>query len=347
MKQGIPLKLLSEKTKAQLVGNPDYVVCGVDELATATPQDISFFSNPKYEKLALASLAGVLCVPPQYPFQEGKNYLVSDHPSKTFQQIIEIFLQEADMSSGFQDIHPTAVIHPTAILGENVSVGPFTVIDQGAQIGSNTILHGHVIIGAKVQIGEKCVVYSHVTIREGSVIGNRVILQPGAVIGSCGFGYLTDEQGRHHKIPQLGNVILEDDVEIGANTTIDRARFKATVVAKGTKIDNLVQIGHNVTIGEHSVIVAQAGIAGSTKVGKHVVIGGQTGIVGHVEICDQVKIGAQSGVAKSVLKPGNYRGFPLAEYSEFNRYMVHLKKVGDYATKIAELEKRLETVMTQ
>lgn len=346
MKQAISLQKLSEKTKAQFKGDPEYLVTGVDELSTATPQDVSFFSNPKYEKLASSSEAGILCTPPNYPFVEGKNYLISDNPSKTFQLILEFFIQESGTQSGFGKIHPTAVIHETAVIGQNVSIGPSAVIDQGVVIGDDTVIHAHVFIGAKTSVGKKCLFYPQVVIREGSKIGDRVILQSGAVIGSCGFGYLTDEKGRHHKIPQLGCVILEDDVEIGANSTIDRARFKATIVSKGTKIDNLVQVGHNVTIGEHSIIVSQTGISGSVKIGNHVVIGGQTGMVGHIEICDGVKIGAQSGISKSILQPGNYRGFPLAEYNEFNRYIVGLKRVGEYANRISKLEKRLAELET-
>jgi UDP-3-O-[3-hydroxymyristoyl] glucosamine N-acyltransferase len=337
----ISLEELSKKTNARAVGNLDYTVSGVDELSTATPQDVSFFSNPKYEKQAATSLAGILCVPLSYSLSAEKNYLVSDNPSKTFQQILEIFMKKSDTQSGFEGIHPTAVIHESAVIGKGVSIGPFVVIDRGVEIEENTVIYAHVFVGAKTVIGKNCLFYSHVTIREGSRIGNRVILQSGSVIGSCGFGYLTDEKGKHHKIPQLGGVVLEDDVEIGANTTIDRARFKSTIISKGTKIDNLVQIGHNVSIGEDSIIVAQCGISGSVKIGKNVVIGGQTGIVGHVEICNRVQIGAQSGVSKSILEPGNYRGFPLTEYQEFNKYLVRLKRVGEYANRIAELEKQL------
>jgi len=337
----ITLEQLSEVTKATAVGNLAYSVTGVDELASASDQDVSFFSNPKYEKLANSSKAGILCVPPTYPLSPLKNYLVSDNPSKTFQQIIQIFMKESDNQTGFQDIHETAVIHKSAKIGNSVKIGPYVVIDQGVEIGNHTIIAGHTVIGAKTVIGKNCHFYANVTIRESTKIGDRVVLQSGAIIGSCGFGYLTDEKGNHHKIPQLGNVVLEDDVEIGANSTIDRARFKATIVSKGTKIDNLVQIGHNVVIGKHSIIVAQTGISGSVRIGNYVVIGGQTGVIGHVEICDGVKIGAQSGVTKSILKPGNYRGFPITEYTEFNKYLVRLRKIADRADKIIDLEKRL------
>lgn len=344
MKDGFTLEEIGKRVEAKIVGDPSYLLKGVDELATATPTDVSFLANTKYENLALSSYAGVICVNTAHECKEGKNYLVSDNPSLTFQKVISLFLIASDFESGFKGVHPTAIIHETASIGDNVTIGPYSIIDKRVVIGDHTIIHGHVTISPQAVIGTRCAIHSQVTIREGSQIGNRVVIQPGAVIGACGFGYLTDENGNHHKIPQLGNVILEDDVEIGANTTIDRARFKSTTIAKGTKVDNLVQIGHNVSIGENSILVSQTGVSGSVRIGKNVVIGGQTGLVGHIQICDRVKIGAQSGVSKSILKPGNYRGFPLAEYTEFNRYAVHLKKIGQYANKIKELESRLEEI---
>jgi UDP-3-O-[3-hydroxymyristoyl] glucosamine N-acyltransferase len=193
-----------------------------------------------------------------------------------------------------------------------------------------------------VSVGSGCLFYPHVIIREKCTIGNRVILQPGAVIGSCGFGFTTDALGKHTKLDQLGTVIIEDDVEVGANTTIDRARFKSTIIAKGTKIDNLVQIGHNVHIGPDNIIVSQTGIAGSTKTGKNNVFGGQTGIVGHLEIADYVMIATRGGVSKSILKAGKYAGSPVMGLSEYNRQQVYLRKIETYIEQIETLETRLQ-----
>jgi UDP-3-O-[3-hydroxymyristoyl] glucosamine N-acyltransferase len=186
-----------------------------------------------------------------------------------------------------------------------------------------------------------CHFHPHVTVRERCEIGNCVILQPGAVIGSCGFGFTTDTKGRHTKLEQLGTVILEDHVEIGANTSIDRARFKSTRIGRGTKIDNLVQIGHNVHIGYDNIIVSQTGIAGSVKTGKNVVFGGQAGVVGHLEIADFVMVATRGGVSKSINQPGKYAGGPVMGLSEYNRQQVHLRKITDYVKQIEELKKRL------
>lgn len=331
------LQELASLTKAHLIGNPDYLVFGVENLDSATPEDVAFLANPRYEEAMKRSAAGVVFVssPPQI---EGKNYLVHENPSVAFQQVVELFLQSPYHQSGFLGIHPTAVIHPSASIGKNVQIGPYTVVDQGAIIGDHSVLLSHVSIGSGSSIGDNCLLYPHVTIRERCVIGNRVIIQPGAVIGSCGFGFSTSAAGVHTKLDQLGIVEIEDDVEIGANTTIDRARFKKTSVSKGTKIDNLVQIGHNVQIGSHNIIVSQTGISGSTKTGRNVVIGGQCGIVGHIEITDGVMIAAKGGVSKSLTKAGKYAGVPVLPLDDYNRQQVHLRKIGNYVKRLEDLE---------
>ncbi|HSW70526.1 MAG TPA: UDP-3-O-(3-hydroxymyristoyl)glucosamine N-acyltransferase, partial [Gammaproteobacteria bacterium] len=198
-----------------------------------------------------------------------------------------------------------------------------------------------VFVGQETTIGEDCLLHPHSIVRERCTVGDRVILQPGAVVGSCGFGYVTNEKGAHVKLEQLGTVIIEDDVEIGANTTIARARFKITKVAKGSKIDNLVQIAHNVEIGPYNLIAAQTGIAGSAKTGKYVLMGGQAGVVGHLEIADGTMIATRGGVSKTLKTGGKYAGGPVMPLSEYNRQQVHLRKIHEYVEKIAELEKRI------
>jgi UDP-3-O-[3-hydroxymyristoyl] glucosamine N-acyltransferase len=336
-RKSFSLAELAEKTSSQLIGNPQLMITGVNTLEEALSSDASFLANPRYREAMKKSAAGVICV--QAPEAEEKNYLVSENPSLTFQKIAELLLAPSE-GSGFTGIHPTAIIHPTAVLGANLSIGPYAVIDRNAKIGDGTSIGSHVSIGFEVHIGKNCFIHPSCCIRERCILQDRVILQPGAIIGSCGFGYLPNVQGHFIKLEQLGNVILEDDVEIGANTTIDRSRFKSTIIRKGAKIDNLVQIAHNVEVGEHNVIAAQTGIAGSAKMGKHVMLGGQVGILGHVELDNHVKIATRGGASK-YLKAGEYRGSPAIPIAEFHRQEVHVRKLKDYVTRIKELERKL------
>ncbi|MGH2638654.1 MAG: UDP-3-O-(3-hydroxymyristoyl)glucosamine N-acyltransferase, partial [Rhabdochlamydiaceae bacterium] len=293
------LEELATLTSSQLIGDPHHLITGVEDLESASSTEASFLAHPRYLSLLTGTEAGVVCIDPETPRIEGKNYLVCSSPTTVFQKLIELFGKDRLPASGFIGIHPTAVIHPTATLAPDVTVGPHAVIDAGCSVGSQTIIGPHVVLSAGVRIGKACHLHSHITIREGCQLGDRVIIQPGAVIGSCGFGYSTDAQGKHQKQQQMGIVVLEDDVEIGANTTIDRARFKETRICRGTKIDNLVQIGHNVTLGAHNLIVSQTGISGSVKTGAYVIMGGQTGTVGHIKIANGALFAARSGIKKS------------------------------------------------
>ncbi len=335
------LKKLSNLTQAQLIGDPDYIITGVDDLAHASSSDASFLANPLYRPLLKTTHAGVICIDPSTPQIEGKNYLVSENPSETFQQIVKHFSISEKTTSGFQGIHPAAVIHPTAQIGPNVTIGPCSVVDAHCIIEEGTVLAPSVILGAGVKVGSHCILHSHSTVREGCQLGNRVILQSGAVIGSCGFGYTTNKKGEHIKQEQLGIVVLEDDVEIGANTTIDRARFKETRISRGTKIDNLVQIAHNCEIGAHNIIVSLTGISGSVKTGRYVIIGGQVGIVGHLSIADGAMLAARSGIRKSITQGGKYGGDPVAPFNDHQRDLVLLKNIKKYTDKIRALEEKL------
>lgn len=339
------LQNLANLTGAKLIGDPEYVITGVEELAHAKPSDASFLSNALYRPLLKTTQAGVICIDPKTSLIEGKNYLVSNNPSETFQQIIKLFAPGEKWTTGFIGIHPTAVIHPSAQIAESATIGPYCVIDAHCIVGAHTILGPSVTLGAGAEIGTHCHLHSHVTIREGCKLGNRVIIQPGAVIGSCGFGYITNEKGEHIKQEQCGIVVLEDDVEIGANTTIDRARFKETHISKGTKIDNLVQIGHNTELGAHNIIVSQTGISGSVKTGRFVIMGGQTGTVGHITIADGAMFAARSGIKKSITSAGKYGGNPAVSLNEHQREQVALKnlpeKVHALEEKLASLDGRL------
>ncbi|HSX26073.1 MAG TPA: UDP-3-O-(3-hydroxymyristoyl)glucosamine N-acyltransferase [Chlamydiales bacterium] len=342
MEKRYTLKQLAEKTASQWIGDPLYSIEGVNTLDEADPSDISFLGNSRYREAMKTSKAGIICIDPQTPQIEGRNYLISPDPSRTFQIIAELIYLTQRRASGFAGIHPTATIHETAQIGPNVTIGPHAVIDRNVKIGANTHIGPNVSIGYETEIGTDCQIHPNAVIRERCLLGNRVVLQPGAVIGSCGFGYTPDAQGRHKKLEHLGIVILEDDVEIGANTTIDRSRFKATIIRKGTKIDNLVQIAHNVEVGEHNVIAAQTGIAGSSKTGKYVMLGGQVGIVGHVELADQVLVATRGGVSKS-LKSGKYRGSPAIPIAEYNRQEVYVRKLEEYIERLKALEKKFES----
>lgn len=333
---------LADYTQSKLVGQPDYKVTNVADLESADAEDASFLANPLYEDAMRNSKAGVVFVAPSASLIEGRNFLINENPSRAFQLTVEAFMEDVlDEPTGFKGIHSTAVVHETASVGEGVSIGPYAVIDKQAVIGPRTIIQSGCYVGVKTTIGEDCFLHSHVTIRERCILGNRVIIQPGAVIGSCGFGYTTDRQGKHIKLNQVGIVIIEDDVEIGANTTIDRSRFKATTICRGSKIDNLVQIGHGVVIGEDNIIVAQTGIAGSTKTGKHVVIGGQVAIAGHIKITDKTMIAARSGVSKSITKSGKYNGVPAVPLHEYNRNSVYLRNMESHVTQIKQLRNQL------
>jgi UDP-3-O-[3-hydroxymyristoyl] glucosamine N-acyltransferase len=340
------LQNLAKLTEAELIGDPAYIITGVDDLAGASSSDASFLANPLYRPLLKTTHAGVICIDRATPRVEGKNYLVSDHPSNTFQQIVKLFSSSEKTISGFHAIHPTAVIHPSAQIAPNTTIGPHSVVDAYCIIGEGSILGPSVTLGAGVEIGAQCMLYSHSTVREGCKLGNRVILQPGAVIGSCGFGY-TNEKGRHVKQEQLGIVVLEDDVEVGANSAIDRARFKETRICRGTKIDNLVQIGHNCQLGEHNIIVSQTGISGSVKTGRYVIMGGQTGTVGHITIADGAMFAARSGIKKSITSGGKYGGNPAVPLGEHQREQVHLKNIKEHADKLRALEKKLAELQDQ
>lgn len=330
---------IAKLTSSTLIGDPNHRITGVEELQLAGQQQLSFLDNLRYKRQLLGSKAGAVFLHPKHLPEDHKgNFLLHEKPSLAFQIAMELYILPAE--SGFAGIHPTCVIHPTAKLHPSVTMGPCCVIDRDVMIGKNTRLGPHVTIGPETVIGEESTLYAHVTIRERCSIANRVIIQPGAIIGSCGFGYHTDEKGVHHNLKQLGRVVIEDDVGIGANTTIDRARFKETLIRRGTKIDNLVQIAHGVELGEDNMIVSQVGIAGSTKTGKSVVMGGQVGVAGHIEIAPYTVLTARCAVSKSLDQPGVYYGAPAMEDKEFKRHFLALRQVEKVVARFKELEKK-------
>ncbi len=346
-KTSFTLQELSELCSAELSGNPNSIINGVAALDNATSSDASFLANHRYRDALQKTKAGVICIDENVEKTPEKNYLISKDPSRTFQKIIAILQPNELFNSGFESPHPSAVIHPSAKIGNNVFIGPHVVIDKNVTIGDNTTLTAQVYIGPQSTVGQSCNFHPGSIVREGCQIGNRVILQPGCVIGSCGYGYIPNNLGHHQKLEQLGIVVLEDDVEIGANTTIDRARFKETRIRRGSKIDNLVQIAHNVEIGEDNLIISQVGIAGSTKTGRHVCLAGQTGVVGHVEIGDGVIVASKGGVSKSMPTAGTYAGVPVMPLREHNEQQVHLRKITTYVKKLKELEKQVASLQNK
>jgi UDP-3-O-[3-hydroxymyristoyl] glucosamine N-acyltransferase len=331
------LQELASMSSGELVGDPKLKITGAASLAEATSGEISFFANRKYIGLLRKTQASAVFVPPDFVEPLAAAQVRVSNPTKAFEQIVLKFAPKpVTFAPG---IHPSAIVGSRVRLGERVSIQPHAVIEDGSKIGDDTIIGAGSYIGHETTIGSACLIYPLVTVRERSRIGSRVIIHSGAVIGADGFGFEMVD-GRQQKIQQLGIVHIDDDVEIGANTTVDRARFGRTWIQQGVKIDNLVQIAHNVVIGKNSVIVAQTGISGSTRVGERVTMAGQVGIVGHVEIADGSVIAAQSGVSKSV--PGGvWFGYPAGPIDEVKQQIAWIRGLGKLFARVKEIEKKL------
>ena len=311
------------------------LIHGAAAIGDAGEGEITFFANPKYLSQLKASRATAALVPLDFSESIEPIAIRVENPSLAFADLLKKF---APAPVRFPPgVHPTAVIGEGVILAEDISIQPFVVIESGAQLGARTIIGAHSYIGHDARLGEDCHVSPRVTIGARCVVGNRVIIHSGAVIGSDGFGFELSA-GRHMKIPQTGIVQVDDDVEIGANTTIDRARFGRTWIQEGTKIDNLVHIAHNVVVGKHCIIVAQAGISGSTRLGQYVTLAGQVGLVGHIEIGDQTVVAAQSGVSKSLGKKEIVFGTPALPIRESKRQLAHIGRLPKLYERVKKLE---------
>lgn len=316
------------------------LLTGLNTLGQAEHGDLSFFGNERYLPELRSTRASVILVPKNFPERfEGKGLVAVDNPSAAFAAIMKRFSPPPRPFT--PGIHPTASIDPTAKLDrDSVSIGPFVVIEAGVSIGEGTEIGAFSFIGREATLGPKCHILPRVVIMDHSLLGARVRLHPGVVIGADGYGYECIN-GKHEKIDQVGIVQIDDDVEIGANTTIDRARFGRTWIGTGTKIDNQVMIAHNCVVGKHALIVAQAGIAGSTKIGDYAIIAAQAGVAGHLEISPQVIVAAQSGVTKNLTQPGQYMGFPATPAREMREILVSQRRVPDLLVRMKEIEKRL------
>jgi UDP-3-O-[3-hydroxymyristoyl] glucosamine N-acyltransferase len=325
---------IAERVGGKLVGDSAALISGVAKIEEAGSGDLTFVANPRYARYLAQTKAGAILVKPGHGGEHGTLIEVAD-PYAQFLRMLEVFHpRDVWIEAG---VHPTAVIHPTASVAENVTVGAFGYVGARSRIGAGSVLYPHVTIAADVVVGEQCEVHSFVSIRERVKVGNRVIVQDGAIIGTDGFGFVPDA-GAYRKIPHMGTVTIGDDVEIGANTTIDRATLGETVIGAGTKLDNLIQIAHNVAVGKHTVIAAQTGVSGSSRIGDHCQIGGQVGIIGHLRLGDRVQIGAQSGVAGDVADGDIVSGSPARPHSLWKRIEVLVTRLPELVRRIRVLE---------
>jgi UDP-3-O-[3-hydroxymyristoyl] glucosamine N-acyltransferase len=319
------------------VGDGSTVIRGVAGIREALPGDITFLANSRYEAYLLETRASaVICS--REPRHTSVPLLCVDNPYLAFQQIVRVFRPDSHRPE--PGVHATAVVAPDAELGPNVSIGAHCVVEGRARIGAGAVLMPGCYVGAAAVIGEESYLCPHVTVRQECEVGARCILHAGVVIGSDGFGFAFD-RGQYQKIPQVGNVVVGNDVEIGANTTIDRATTDSTRIGDGTKIDNLVQIGHNVVVGRHCIIVAQVGIAGSTELEDYVTVGGQAGLVGHIKIGTRAMVGAQSGVTKSVPADGVVSGYPAVPQPVFKRIHAFVQRLPQLFQRTKDLEQRV------
>jgi UDP-3-O-[3-hydroxymyristoyl] glucosamine N-acyltransferase len=329
----------------EVVGDGTQIISGIAKIEEAKAGMLSFIANPKYEKYAEITAASCVLVSRSFDtakFSQLPPALIKlDDPYSSFVIIIEKFApKKIDVPKG---VNATAAVHYSAKVGKNCSIGLYSVVGENVVIGDNVVIHPHVVIGRDVKIGNDCLLYSNVTVREECIIGNRVIIQPGTVIGGDGFGFAPKKDGSYQKIPQLGIVVIEDDVEIQANTCIDRATLGETRIRRGTKLDNLVQIAHNVVVGEDTVIAGASGVAGSTKIGNRNMIGGAVAITGHVFTADNVKIGGGSTVSRALNGEGEtYSGYPAKEVSKWRKIEAASRQLPELLVTIREMQLKIK-----
>jgi UDP-3-O-[3-hydroxymyristoyl] glucosamine N-acyltransferase len=330
--------------KGEIAGDPDIKVNTVAKIEEGHEGALSFLANPKYEHYIYTTASSVVLVNKSF-IPSGKieaTLIKVDNAYEAFASLLRLVDQSRPRKKG---IHPAAIIEPTAKIGSDVYIGPYAYIGENCVIGDGCSVYPHVYLGDNTTLGINCTVNPGVKIYHDCVIGEGCIIHAGSVIGSDGFGFAPQSENEYMKIPQLGNVILEDLVEIGANVTIDRATMGSTIIRKGVKLDNLIQIGHNVEVGENTVMAAQTGIAGSSKIGKNCMFGGQVGISGHIKIANGSKIGAQGGVLGDIREENTIIiGSPAFEIKQFMRSTVVFKKLPDLKTKVDKLEKEVESL---
>jgi UDP-3-O-[3-hydroxymyristoyl] glucosamine N-acyltransferase len=331
---------IAEALSGTVEGNPSVEVSSLSKIEEGKKGTLTFLANPKYTQYIYNTEASIVIVNEDfYPEKEITATLIRVKDAySAFAQLLELYQQSKEKKSG---ISKSAFIADSATIGKDVYIGEFVSIGDQAVIGDHAMIHAHTSIGNHCKIGNATKIFSGVSIYEECEVGNECTIHAGAIIGADGFGFAPQDDNVYNKIPQIGNVIIEDRVEIGANTTIDRATIGSTIIRKGAKIDNLIQIAHNVEVGENTVIAAQTGISGSTKIGKNCMIGGQVGIIGHLTIADGVKIAAQAGVGKSITEENAIvEGSPAFNIRDYQRSYVHFRRLDTLVKRVNELERK-------
>jgi UDP-3-O-[3-hydroxymyristoyl] glucosamine N-acyltransferase len=336
----VKLRELAERLGCELRGDGDVEVGGVAGIEQAGPGDVTFLANPRYApRLADTRAAAVILAPGH---EAPVPCLFTDQPYLAFTRAVAVLRPPSRPAPG---VHPSAQVDPTAVLGPDVHVGALAVVGRGVRLGARSTVHPHVVLYEGVAVGEDCVLHSGVQVRERCRLGNRVVVQNGAVIGGDGFGFARDQGGRYQKFPQVGIVVIEDDVEIGALSAVDRAALGETRIGRGTKLDNLVQVGHSVAIGEDSVLAGQVGVAGSTRIGSRVTLAGQVGVAGHLTIGDGVVATAQTGIPGSVEEGTVVSGYPAIENRAWLKASAVFAKLPELQRRLRELERKVESLL--
>ena len=338
-------KQIAEYIQGVIEGDENATVHTFAKIEEGIPGAISFLSNPKYTHYIYDTQSSIVLVNKDFvPEKEVKTTLIRvDNAYESLAKLLNLYEMSKPKKTG---VDPLAYIAPTAKIGQNVYIAPFACVADGAEVGDNTILHPHATVGTNAKVGSDCILYPHATVYHDCRVGNQCILHAGSVIGADGFGFAPSPEG-YEKIPQIGIAILEDNVEVGANTCIDRATMGATIIRKGVKLDNLIQIAHNVEVGSHTVMASQVGVAGSTKVGEWCMFGGQTGLAGHIKIGNKVNLGAQSGVPGSIKDGQNLIGTPPMELKGYFKSSAVFKKLPDMYHELNNLKKELEELKKQ
>ncbi len=338
-------KQIAEFIQGTIVGDENATVHTFAKIEEGMPGAISFLSNPKYTHYIYDTQSSIVLVNKDFePEKEIKATLIKvDNAYESLAKLLNLYEMSKPKKTG---IDPLAYIAPTAKIGENVYIAPFACVGDNAEIGDNTSLHPHATVGSGAKIGNNCILYPHATVYHDCRVGNNCTLHAGSVVGADGFGFAPSPEG-YEKIPQIGITILEDNVEIGANTCIDRATMGATVIRKGVKLDNLIQIAHNVEVGSHTVMASQVGVAGSTKIGEWCMFGGQVGVAGHITVGNRVNMGAQSGVNGNVKDGKQLIGTPPIEFKNYFKSSAVFKKLPDMYLELASLKKELEELKKQ
>ena len=338
-------KQIAAYVGGEIIGDENATVCTFAKIEEGVKGALSFLANPKYASYIYDTQSSIVLVNndfvPERPIQT--TLIKTANAYESLAKLMALYESAKPKKTG---ISPMASVATSATIGENVYIGPFVSIGEKAIIGNNTIIEANTAVGDSVTIGSDCIIYSHVTIYHDCKVGNRCILHAGSVVGADGFGFAPGAGG-YEKIPQIGIAILEDDVEIGANTCIDRATMGATIIKRGVKLDNMVQVAHNVVIDEHTVMAAQCGVAGSTKIGSWCMIGGQAGISGHIKLGNQVKVGGHSGVTNNVQDGKAVMGYPAFEHTQFARATVIYKKLPEMYREMDALKKEIELLKQQ